>query len=248
MIFKQFLYHETGCAAYLLGCAGQGKAIVVDPQLHDVPAYLAFAENKGMAITHVIDTHIHADHLSGGRSLAEQAGAQYCLHVSADVGFGFSPLCEDDEVVAGNVVLRVIHTPGHSPESISLLVTDNSRGDEPWFVLTGDTLFVGTVGRPDLPGRIEASAAELHDSLHAKLLTLPDQLEIYPGHFSGSVCGAGMSGKPMSTIAFERRYNDLLAITDRQAFVARMTEAVPGKPAGMMAILAVNQGRQTIGT
>jgi glyoxylase-like metal-dependent hydrolase (beta-lactamase superfamily II) len=246
MIFKQFLYHATGCAAYLAGCSGQGKAVVIDPQLHEVETYLSFAAEKGMAITHVIDTHVHADHVSGGRELAERAGATYALHESADVAFPFHGLKDGEEVVAGNVVLRTLHTPGHTPESISLLVTDRSRGDEPWFLLTGDTLFVGTVGRPDLPGRAEESAAELYESLHQKLLSLPDRLEIYPGHFSGSVCGAGMSGKPMSTLAFEKRFNDLLSIGDREDFVEALTRGLPAKPADMLAILRQNQGRTPV--
>lgn len=242
MIFRQFLYHPTGCAAYLLGCGSQGKAIVVDPQLHDVEAYSAFASGKGMVVTHVIDTHVHADHLSGGRALAAKTGAVYAMHESAPVAFPFQALSDGAEVAAGNVVLRVLHTPGHTPESISLLVTDRSRGDEPWFVLTGDTLFVGTVGRPDLPGRSAESAAELYRSLHERLLRLPDQLEIYPAHFSGSACGAGMSGKPMSTLAFEKRFNSLLTLGDRDAFVSIVTQELPEKPAAMSHILRQNRG------
>ena len=244
MIFKQFLYHQTGCAAYLAGCGGLGKAAVIDPQLHDVDAYVAFAAEKGMAITHVIDTHVHADHLSGGRLLAQKTGAAYCLHASADVAFPFHALADGDEVVLGNVVLEVLHTPGHTPESISLLVTDRTRGAEPWFVLTGDTMFVGTVGRPDLPGKAEESAGELFDSLHERLMALPDGVEIYPAHFSGSACGAGMSGKPMSTLAFEKRFNQLLTIPDRRTFVETLVRELPEKPAKMLEIIAINQGRQ----
>lgn len=246
MIFKQFLYHQTGCAAYLAGCGGQGKAVLIDPRLEDVDAYLAFSAEKGMAITHVIDTHVHADHLSGGRILAERAEAEYCLHESAGVEFPFRRLLDGEKIVAGNVVLEVIHTPGHTPESICLLVTDRSRGEDPWFVLTGDTLFVGTVGRPDLPGKAEESAAELFDSLNQRLLSLPDGLEVYPGHFSGSACGAGMSGKPMSTIAFEKRFNGLLSIHDRQTFVETLVRDIPEKPAKMHEILAVNRGQTPV--
>jgi len=134
-----------------------------------------------------------------------------------------------------------MHTPGHTPESICLVVTDLRRGTDPWFVLTGDTLFVGAVGRPDLPGRARENAGELHDSIHEKLLTLPGDLEVYPGHFSGSVCGAGMSGKPSSTIAFEKRWNSLLSKT-REDFVNVLSD-VPPKPAEMERILRVNRGR-----
>jgi len=134
----------------------------------------------------------------------------------------------------------VLHTPGHTPESICLLVTDKTRGPEPWFVLTGDTLFVGAVGRPDLPGDAEQSAAELYASLHEKILSLPDTLEIYPAHFSGSVCGAGMSGKPSSTLAFEKRWNPALGLS-RAAFIERMTSNSPPKPAEMQTILQANR-------
>jgi hydroxyacylglutathione hydrolase len=145
--------------------------------------------------------------------------------------------------VCGNVTTRVLHTPGHTPESVSLLVTDRTRGPEPWFVLTGDTLFVGTVGRPDLPGAMEQSARALYRSVH-RLLALPDHTEIYPTHFSGSVCGKGMSGKPMSTVAFEKRFNPALAIASEDAFVAALTAEPPPKPAEMAATLRKNQGRE----
>ncbi len=144
----------------------------------------------------------------------------------------------------GNTHVRVLHTPGHSPESICLVVTDLKRGTDPWFVLTGDTLFVGAVGRPDLPGRARENAAELYGSIHDKLLTLPGDIEIYPGHFSGSVCGAGISGKPTSTIAFERRWNRMLSL-DRQAFIDAIVD-VPPKPDGMERVLAFNRGERTI--
>jgi hydroxyacylglutathione hydrolase len=214
----------------------------VDPQAGDIESYIEFARAKGMEIKFVVDTHIQADHLSGGRALAELTGAQYCLHESADVELGFTPLTDEQELDLGNVSVKVLHTPGHTPESICLLVTDKTRGPEPWFLLTGDTLFVGAIGRPDLPGRVEESAAELYDSLQQKILSLPETLEFYPAHFSGSVCGAGMSGKPMSTLAFEKRWNPVLKL-DRAAFVEKMTNGMPPKPAEMESILRANQGR-----
>jgi glyoxylase-like metal-dependent hydrolase (beta-lactamase superfamily II) len=243
VIFSPFYYFNTGCAAYVFGCGGVGVGAVVDPQLQDLESYVKFASSKGLRITHVIDTHVHADHRSGGRALAEKVGARYCLHRSADVSFAFTPLDDGQELELGNTRIRIIHTPGHTPESISLVVTDLRRGSEPWFVLTGDTLFVGAVGRPDLPGRARENAAELHGTLHEKLLTLPDNVEVYPGHFSGSACGAGMSGKPSSTIGFEKRFNAMLSMP-REAFVNALTD-VPPKPAEMAEILRLNQGRAT---
>ncbi len=240
MIFRAFHYYETGCAAYLFGCGGLGKCAVVDAHEPDVETYADFAAAKGMRITHVIDTHIHADHRSGGRALAAKVRAPYCLHESASVAFPFEPLRDGQELELGNTRVRVLHTPGHTPESICLVVTDLRRGAEPWFVLTGDTLFVGSVGRPDLPRHERENAAALYESIHAKLLTLPDDLEVYPGHFSGSACGADMSGKPSSTLAFERRWNSLLS-RSKQEFVAAIVE-VPPKPAAMEAILRVNRG------
>lgn len=242
MIFKPFHYFDTGCAAYVFGCGSLGKCAVVDPQERDVDAYAAFADAKGMRITHVIDTHVHADHRSGGRALAAKTGAKYCLHRSADVTFPFEPLDDEQTIELGNTVVRVLHTPGHTPESICLVVSDLRRGPDPWFVCTGDTMFVGAVGRPDLPGRTRENAADLHASLKQKLLPLPEALEVYPAHFSGSVCGAGMSGKPMTTLAFEKRWNTALSL-GREEFIAQVSEGIPAKPAEMEAILRFNQGR-----
>jgi len=240
MIFRAFSYFDTGCASYLLGCGSLGKCAVVDPRLEDVHTYREFAAAKAMRITHVIDTHVHADHRSGGRDLAGEAGAAYCLHESADVAFTFTPLRDREVIELGNTLVKVLHTPGHSDESLCLLVTDLMRGPEPWFVVTGDTLFVGAVGRPDLPGHARENAEALHRSLHQQLLTLPDDVEIYPGHFSGSLCGTGLSGKPTSTIAFEKRWNPMLSLP-RDAFVNALAD-VPAKPAAMEAILAFNRG------
>ena len=241
MIFRPYYYFDTGCAAYLFGCGTLGKCAVVDAHEEDVDAYVAFAASKGMRITHVIDTHIHADHRSGGALLAQKAQAKYCLHESARVRLPFEPLRDGQTVELGNTRVEVLHTPGHTPESMCLLVTDLKRGKEPWFVLTGDTLFVGAVGRPDLPGRARENAAELYASIHRKLLTLPGDIEVYPGHFSGSMCGAGMSGKPSSTIAFEKKWNRMLSL-DQPAFIDALAD-VPAKPAEMERILAINEGR-----
>ncbi len=242
MIFRPFYRFETGCAAYVFGCGGQGVCCVVDPHEADVDAYIEFAKSKEMRIAYVFETHVHADHRSGGRALAEKVGATYALHRSADVTFRFQPLDDEQVIELGNTVIRVLHTPGHSPESIALLVSDLRRGPEPWFVCTGDTLFVGSVGRPDLPGHERESAAELHRSLHDKLLSLPSALEVHPAHFSGSACGAGLSGKPMSTIHYETRSNPLLSL-ELDAFVDEVGGSSGPKPLGIDEILRFNQGR-----
>jgi glyoxylase-like metal-dependent hydrolase (beta-lactamase superfamily II) len=246
MIFRPFYYFDRGCAAYVFGCGTIGRCAVVDARADDVDAYAAFAAGKNMRITHVIDTHVHADHRSGGPELARRVDAAYCLQESADYMGTFTAVKDGQRLELGNTHVRVLHTPGHSPESMCLLVTDLKRGDEPWFVLTGDTLFVGAVGRPDLPGRARENAAQLYRSIHERLLTLPDELELYPGHFSGSVCGVGLSGKPVSTIGFERRWNPMLS-KDRQAFVDALAD-VPPKPEEMAEILDFNRGHQTLST
>jgi glyoxylase-like metal-dependent hydrolase (beta-lactamase superfamily II) len=240
MIFKPYYYFQTGCAAYLFGCGTLGKCAVVDAHEEDIDAYIEFASSKGMKITHVIDTHIHADHRSAGPALAERVGAPYCLHRCAEVNLKFEPLEDGQEIELGNTRIRVLHTPGHTPESISLVVTDLRRGPDPWFVLTGDTLFVGAVGRPDLPGQARHNAEQLYTSIHSRLLTLPEAIEICPAHFAGSACGAGMSGKPSSTLAFEKRFNPLLTKT-REEFVDALID-VPPKPAEMEQILRMNRG------
>jgi hydroxyacylglutathione hydrolase len=191
-----------------------------------------------MRIEAVISTHVHADHRSGERELARQTGAPVYQHRSAGVAYPFTPLADGSEVSLGNVVIRVLHTPGHTPESICLTVTDRTRAPEPWMVLTGDTLFVGDVGRPDFGG--EQAGRELHASLQ-RLLSLPDHVEVYPAHISGSPCGRAMSGKPSSTIGFERRYNSALQHLDGDAFVAALFEGLPPKPPGFAETIAANR-------
>lgn len=242
MFFKQLATRESSLS-YFFGCGGLGKAVAVDVVAGDEDWFVDAARRTGVEITHVIDTHVHADHYSGGRALARRVGAPYCLHESnrGRVRFEFEPLGDGQLLEVGNVKVQVLHTPGHTPDSVCLLVTDARRGPAPWFVLTGDTLFVGAIGRPDLAGQEREMAGVLYDSLHARLLPLPDELEIYPGHQAGSVCGAGLSGKPSSTLGFEKRWNPGLAM-DRVGFIDFLTQEIPPRPAAMDAMIRANLG------
>lgn len=239
MFFKQLATKEASLS-YLFGCGSLGKAVAVDVVAGDEDWFIEQARQQTVAITHVIETHVHADHYSGGRKLAELVGAVYCLHENAQVQFPFIKLKDLDVIEAGNVRVTVLHTPGHTLDSICLLVSDNRRSEDPWFVLTGDTLFVGSIGRPDLAGREVEMAGMLFDSLNNKLLSLPETIEIFPAHQAGSVCGAGISGKPVSTLGFEKRFNKLLNIKDKPSFVSLLTEEIPPRPAQMDRIVAAN--------
>jgi glyoxylase-like metal-dependent hydrolase (beta-lactamase superfamily II) len=203
----------------------------VDPQL-EIEPYLEAAAQKSMRITHIYETHVQADHLSGARRLSDATGAPVIFHKSAPVEFPHLDVEDGERHDLGNVVLSILHTPGHTPDSVSILVTDKTRASEPWFVLTGDTLFSGGVGRPDLIGAgSEAKLAEqLHDSLHSKIMTLPDHLEIFPAHFGGAACGKGLSGKPGSTVGFERRFNPALQARSRAEFVDFVLADLPPQP------------------
>jgi glyoxylase-like metal-dependent hydrolase (beta-lactamase superfamily II) len=193
-----------------------------------------------MRIEAIINTHVHADHRSGERRLHELVPeSTIYMHADAKVQYRFHPLLDCDDVSLGNVIVRAWHTPGHTPDSISILVTDQTRATEPWMVLTGDTLFVGDVGRPDFGG--EEAAATLYASL-ARLMTLPDYIEVFPAHISGSPCGRAMSGKPSSTIGFERRHNSALKQRDPAQFIRAIYEDLPAKPPEFEAIIAQNRG------
>jgi len=246
MLFRQLLYPATGCASYLLGCLSEEKLAVVDPHESLVDEYLRQAQAVDARIVAIVETHVHADHRSGAHDLARHTEAPIYLHTAADVDYPHETLREGDVLTLGNTLLRVLHTPGHTPDSITLLGADKKRGtDEPWFALTGDTLFVGDAGRPDLygEGSAEDFARQLYDSLLDKLLRLDDHVEVWPAHFLGSACGRGMSGKPVSTIGFERRHSDALRLPSRDEFVQHMLRGLPPAPAEHHAIRLFNRGR-----
>jgi hydroxyacylglutathione hydrolase len=218
-------------------------AAVCDP-VEQIEPYLRVSEETGMKIRYVIDTHVHADHISGGRRLAEATGADYVLHESAGARFQFRGVKENEELDLGNVRIHVLHTPGHTPEHMSLVVTDKTRGPEPWFLLSGHTLMVGDLGRTELASTAEEGARSLFRSIQ-KLKTFPDYLEILPGAFSGSVCGRSLSGKPSSTIGFERRFNRAFGIGEEEEFVRHMLQNIPTPPAEASKIRAMNLGVKT---
>src|SRR6185312_17356918 len=211
--------------SYVFGCGGKATGAVIDP-VSDIQPYLQAADNAGMRIHFVIDTHVHADHLSVGRALADAAGAAYVLSAEAAVSFPFKGVREADVLPLGNVAASILQTPGHTPEHICLLVTDRTRGDEPWFVLTGHTLMVGDLGRTELASSAEVGARQLFRSVN-RLKALPDYLEVLPGAYSGSVCGRSLSGKPTSTIGFEKRHNRSFGLEDVNAFLRAMLADVP---------------------
>lgn len=238
MYFRQILHDERSCASYLVGCPTLGLCAVVDPQ-GDPQKYIDAAENNAMIVSHVVDTHVHADHTSGTRALADATGAPLYLGAGAEVGFPFEPLRDGDVLEVGNRRMKVVHTPGHTPEHVSLLVDD-------WYVLTGDTLFVGDVGRVDLAltdvdePELRARAKVLFESLQ-RLLSLRDDIEVYPGHYAGSTCGRGMDGKTISTIGRERRHNPALQL-DPDAFVEFQLTSQPPLPEDFHRIKQANVG------
>jgi hydroxyacylglutathione hydrolase len=240
MILRQFLHSDPVAASYLFGCGGKAAGAVVDP-LGDIDAYLRAAESTAMRIRYVIDTHLHADHLSAGRTLAEAAGAEYVLHADAKTNFLFRGVRDGEVLELGNVSIQIMHTPGHTPEHISLLVTDRSRSEEPWFVLTGHTLMVGDLGRTELAASAADGARALFQSVQ-RLKALPDHLEVLPGAYSGSVCGRSLSGKSMSTIGFEKRHNKAFRIGDEGEFVRVMLADIPPPPPQAAEVRAANSG------
>ena len=241
MILRQYLHTDPVIAAsYLFGCSGHAVGAVVDP-VGEPERYLEAAAALGLRLRYVIDTHVHADHFSSGRELATSAGAEYILHASAEARFPFRAVVDGDVLPLGNVDARVLHVPGHTPEHLALVVTDRTRGAEPWFVLTGHTLMVGDMGRTELASSAEAGASALFRSAE-RLRALPDYLEVLPGAFAGSVCGRGLSGKPTSTIGFERRFNRAFSLMDEEPFVRLMLQEIPPRPERAREIRAANLG------
>jgi hydroxyacylglutathione hydrolase len=244
MYFRQLLNDSTACASYLFGCKSKAKFAVVDPHIDLVDEYVALAESQGIPIVAVFDTHVQADHVSGLPALVERTGATAYLPEGAGVDFEHVPLADGQAIELGNTLVGALATPGHAPAHHAYLVTDHVRGDNPWFVLTGDSLLIGDAGRPDLHAGgatpAEEMARTLHRSLRDKLLTLPDHVLLYPAHYSGSVCGRGLSANPASSVGFERLNNPLLGL-DEDDFVAALLKDIPPAPADQAAIVAANR-------
>ena len=242
MFTQQFFVEGLGCASYIVGCEAKGIAAVIDPD-RNVQKYLDTAQSRGLKITHIIETHLHADHVSGNTDLAARTGADIYVHEASGAEYTHKQLKHNDVIELGNIRLNALHTPGHTPESITLLVTDTTRAEEPWLALTGDTLFVGDIGRPDLVGSDAARglADNMYDSLFEKLLPLNDSLLIYPGHGAGSLCGKSIGAMRSTTLGFERRHNSALAPRERDEFIAFATSGLPEQPGNHKRIKAMNR-------
>jgi hydroxyacylglutathione hydrolase len=242
MIFRQIIHDDLGCASYLIGDEKAGVAAVVDPRF-EVDVYLALARYMDVSIDHIFETHNHADHVSGHGRLAAATGATIHIHREADPAYDCQPLDDGDQFELGALTVRALHTPGHRPEHTAFALTDTNRGAETWAVLTGDTLFVGDVARPDLAVEKSEGARGIFRSLHGQLLRLADDVEVWPGHLGGSMCGGpGMDMKISSTIGFERAHNPVLAITDEDEFVEQALVKLGPQPPNFEAIVELNKG------
>ncbi len=242
MYFKQLVKEDLGCASYIVGCLNAGECAVVDPRLDMVDEILELAADKGMRVTAVIETHNHADHISGHGEIARRTGATIYVHELANVEYPHVNLKDGDELRFGVAKIRVVHTPGHRPEHIAIAVSDTSRSDDPWLVLTGDSLFIGDVARPDLAVSGHEGADALYDSIFERLLRLEDGVEVYPAHVAGSLCGRAMNPKTSSTIGFERKHNPAVAPRPRAVFIEDMNENLPQRPPNMYNIVERNRG------
>lgn len=235
MYFKQFLDEKVGCASYLIASRQTNEAAIVDPALVTEP-YEELMEQRGFTLKYILDTHVHADHVSGARKLRDTFGAELCLFEDAQVDYDFHGLSDGEELPLGQLRLRVVHTPGHRPELMSILVINPERSEEPGMVLTGDSLLVGDVGRPDFGG---GDSNDQYGSIN-RLLELPDWVAVFPGHFEGP-CGKGMCGRPSTTIGFERLFNPLAQL-EHDPFVDMLDDGVPARPLNMVTIEATNRG------
>jgi hydroxyacylglutathione hydrolase len=242
MIFRQLTHDDLGCASYLIGDAGAGVAAVVDPKF-EIEEYLRVARYLGVHIDHILETHNHADHVSGHGRLQAATGATIHIHRLAEPDYPHEPFDDGWELALGGLTVRALHTPGHRPEHTAFALIDHRRSDEPWAVLSGDSLFVGAIARPDLAVDKAEGARGIFRSLHEQLLTLPDTCEVWPGHLGGSLCGGpGMDLKVSSTIGFERAGQDLLQVDDEDEFVAETTSKLPPQPPNFQNIVAINRG------
>lgn len=245
MFFEQVLREDIGCAAYVIG-SDAGEAAVVDPRIDMVDDILAIAKREGLHIRYIVETHNHADHVSGHHQLAQRTGATIAVHANADAEYPHLVLHDGDELALGDVALRVLHTPGHRPEHVALAIVDTTRGDDPWVVLTGDSLFIGDVARPDLAVDGEQGAAALFHSLRERLEALPDGTLVYPAHVAGSLCGRVTNRMTATTVGFERRFNPALALANEADFVRYMNESLPERPPNLARIVALNKAAMPV--
>jgi hydroxyacylglutathione hydrolase len=243
VFFRQIIHEDLGCASYLVGDTASAVAAVIDPQW-DIDPYLHLSRLHGVRIAHVLETHNHADHVSGHGRLARATGATIHIHGLAEATYPHEPFADGWTLQLGEgASVEAIHTPGHRPEHSSFLLRDASRGNDPWAVLTGDSLFVGDVARPDLAVEPRAGAADIFRSLHERLLALPDETEVWPGHLGGSLCGSsGIDLKTSTTIGFERRHNRALRFESEREFVEDAVATIGNKPPNVEHIVSLNRG------
>ena len=246
MYFQQIVRQDIGCASYVVGSTDFGVAAVVDPRIDMVDEILEIASREGLTIRYIIETHNHADHVSGHHRLSELTGAQIAVHKDGGAEYQHFPLEDGQELELGEVRLRVLHTPGHRPEHIAIAAIDTTRGGEPWLVLTGDSLFIGDVARPDLAVDGKDGATALFESLHDKLMQLPEGTMVYPGHVAGSLCGRVNNRMTGTTIGFERTFNPALTISDKTEFVSYMNESLPERPPNMARIVRLNMSDEEL--
>jgi hydroxyacylglutathione hydrolase len=245
LFFRQLLNETSSCASYVLGCKTKGRLAVVDPHVDLVDRYIALAEEQGIPIVAVLETHVQADHISGLPEVVERTGATAYMPEGAGVAFEHVALGDGEIVELGNTTIRALATPGHAAAHNAYAVADHSRAAEPWLVLTGDALLIGDAGRPDLHAAGDTTAEDmagvLYRSIRDKLLTLPDHVALYPAHYGGSVCGRGLSSNPISTIGFERAHNPALRFGSESAFVDALAHDIPPAPAHQGGIVASNR-------